>query len=114
MSPSGPSRHFAAARKLGRFRSEAEIKGQGGSASLVANDPQETFHSKLIECQRHFDVHPNDHSGRSLSGLRPGRSDVSLIRYGERNVATASALQKIAARAIAENSTDLADPLTPI
>jgi ABC-type uncharacterized transport system substrate-binding protein len=35
----GPSRHFAAARQLGRFRCEAEIKGQGGSASLVANDP---------------------------------------------------------------------------
>src|SRR5215471_7424109 len=37
--PLGPSRHFAAARQLGRFWSEAEIKGQGGSASLVANDP---------------------------------------------------------------------------
>ena len=33
-------------------------------------------------------------SGRSMSGLRPGRSDVSLIRFGERNVATANALQK--------------------
>src|SRR5215471_12356437 len=30
----GPSRHFAAAWQLGRFQSEAEIKGQGGSASL--------------------------------------------------------------------------------
>src|SRR5215831_8480192 len=28
-----------AATKLGRSRSQAEIKGQGGSASLVANDP---------------------------------------------------------------------------
>jgi hypothetical protein len=42
-SCSGPSRHFAAARQLGRFRSEAEIKGQGGSASFVANDPKLPF-----------------------------------------------------------------------
>ena len=29
-----------------------------------------------------------------MSGLHQGRSDVSLIRFGERNVATANALQK--------------------
>jgi len=44
MSVVSPSRYFAAARQLGRFRSEAEIKGQGGSASFVANDPKATSH----------------------------------------------------------------------
>jgi hypothetical protein len=45
----GPSRHFAAARQLGRFRSEAEIKGQVGSASLVANDP---MYGPAVRCKR--------------------------------------------------------------
>jgi hypothetical protein len=43
MLPSGPSRHFAAAQQLGRFRREADIKWQAGPAGKVANDPQQTF-----------------------------------------------------------------------
>jgi hypothetical protein len=38
MSPSGPSRHFAAAQQLGRFRREADIDRQARSAGSVANE----------------------------------------------------------------------------
>ena len=42
MSDVGPSRHFAAKQRLGRFRKEADIKWQEGPASSVANDPEQT------------------------------------------------------------------------
>jgi hypothetical protein len=42
MSAVGPSRHFAAKQRLGRFRSEADIKRQAGPAGKVANDPDRT------------------------------------------------------------------------
>jgi hypothetical protein len=35
----GPSRHFAAERRLGRFLREADIKWQAILAGSVANDP---------------------------------------------------------------------------
>jgi hypothetical protein len=40
MSACGPSRHFAAAQRLGRFRSEADINWQARSAGSVANGPK--------------------------------------------------------------------------
>src|SRR5262245_53791932 len=40
MSRVGPSRHFAAKQRFGRFRKEADIKWQVGPASSVANDPK--------------------------------------------------------------------------
>jgi len=42
MSPSGPSRHFAAVRQVGRFEREADINWLTGSAGLVENDPTAT------------------------------------------------------------------------
>src|ERR1700745_1226011 len=42
MSAPGPSRHFAAERRLGRFLTEADIKWQASSAGSVANDPKRT------------------------------------------------------------------------
>jgi len=42
MSAPGPSRHFAAERRLGRFLTEADIKWQASSAGSVANDPKQT------------------------------------------------------------------------
>ena len=39
-SVSDPSRHFAAAQQLGRFRSEADINWQARSAGSVANGPK--------------------------------------------------------------------------
>src|SRR6476620_7064574 len=38
-SESGPSRHFAAARQLGRFWRKADINWRAGPAGSVANDP---------------------------------------------------------------------------
>jgi hypothetical protein len=42
-STHGPSRHFAAAQQLGRFRREADINWQARSAGSVENDPEPTF-----------------------------------------------------------------------
>jgi len=39
MSPCGPSRHFAAKQRFGRFRREADINWQAKPAGSVANDP---------------------------------------------------------------------------
>jgi hypothetical protein len=38
----GPSRHFAAERRRGRFRREADINRQARPISTVANDPKRT------------------------------------------------------------------------
>ena len=38
----GPSRHFAATRRFGRFAGEADINGRAGPAGPVANDPKRT------------------------------------------------------------------------
>jgi hypothetical protein len=42
MSPIGPSRHFAAKQRFGRFQIEADIKWLAGPAGSVANDPSRT------------------------------------------------------------------------
>jgi hypothetical protein len=39
MSRTGPSRHFAAAKQLGRFRGEADMEGCAARTGLVAFDP---------------------------------------------------------------------------
>jgi hypothetical protein len=39
-SACGPSRHFEAARQLGRFWREADINWRARSAGSVANDPK--------------------------------------------------------------------------
>jgi hypothetical protein len=41
-SAHGPSRHFAAAQQISRFRKEADIKWRAGLAGSVANDPERT------------------------------------------------------------------------
>jgi hypothetical protein len=46
MSVHGPSRHFAAKRRFGRFRMEADINRQAQPVSTVANDPQPTLHAE--------------------------------------------------------------------
>jgi hypothetical protein len=52
MSPSGPSRHFAAVRQVGRFEREADINWLTGSAGLVENDPKLTWSSFQRPYQR--------------------------------------------------------------
>jgi hypothetical protein len=42
-SPSGTSRHFAAAQQFGRFLSEADVIRQAKPAELVENDPEQKF-----------------------------------------------------------------------
>jgi len=44
----GPSRHFAAAQQLGRFRREADINWQARSAGSVANDP---MYGPAVRCK---------------------------------------------------------------
>ena len=42
MSGDGPLRHVAAARQLGRFRSEADMAGPAADLVAVENDPRRT------------------------------------------------------------------------
>jgi hypothetical protein len=49
MSPSGPSRHFAATRCFCRFGGEADINGRAGPAGSVANDP---MYGPAVRCKR--------------------------------------------------------------
>jgi hypothetical protein len=46
----GPSRHFAAKQRLGRFWREADINWQARSAGSVANDPRATLERPLLCC----------------------------------------------------------------
>jgi hypothetical protein len=46
MSPSGTSRHFAAAQYFGRFRSKADIERRAKPAGSGENDPER--HRPLI------------------------------------------------------------------
>jgi len=48
MFPIGPSRHFAAKQRVGRFRRKADIKQQAGLASKVPNDPSRTRAAQFI------------------------------------------------------------------
>jgi hypothetical protein len=46
----GPSRHFAAKQRFGRFRREADIKWQAGPTGKVANDPELTWAGSKFLC----------------------------------------------------------------
>jgi hypothetical protein len=52
MSAIGPSRYFARAQQLDRFRREADIGWQAGPAGKVANDPKLTWSSFQRPYQR--------------------------------------------------------------
>jgi hypothetical protein len=63
MLPIGPSRHFAAKQRSGRFRREADIDWQAMAVVSVENDPKLTSGSSfnyLIgdgkHCRRHLDA----------------------------------------------------------
>jgi hypothetical protein len=61
-SGSGPSRHFAAERRRGRFRREADINRQARPVSTLANDPYATsavqeFCSRKLTDRPYFAAH---------------------------------------------------------
>jgi hypothetical protein len=54
MTAYGPSRHFAAKQRFGRFRREADINWQTKPAGSVANDPERTLNrASDADCLRH-------------------------------------------------------------
>jgi hypothetical protein len=49
MSHLGPSRHFAAKQRFGRFWKEADINRQAEASGLVANDPKRTCDYRRLD-----------------------------------------------------------------
>jgi hypothetical protein len=62
ISASGPSRHFAATQRFGRFRTGADIRWQAGPTGSVENDPIRTFGVAHHRCS-------GRHAGRAQGAI---------------------------------------------
>ena len=52
MSAIGPSLHFAAKQRFGRFRTGADIRWQADSTESVENDPERTRAIRFLDYQK--------------------------------------------------------------